>query len=147
MSPFSINGLPSPGYQCPTTVFQPTPQQVYSLTQTGQQVQGGQVMRLTAVLVFKGRNYKMFGNPRKKPHSSCMPALLGCNWWDLQQRLIQQPKFVHTTSSGSTRTRSAAEDFPQANLFVQVRQSVTDKPISETLGNHIQMRPYFVSAV
>lgn len=38
MSPFSMNGLPSPGYQCPTSVYQPTPQQVYSLTQTGQQV-------------------------------------------------------------------------------------------------------------
>lgn len=38
MSPFSMNGLPSPGYQCPTSIYQPTPQQVYSLTQTGQQV-------------------------------------------------------------------------------------------------------------
>lgn len=47
MSPFSMNGLPSPGYQCPTTVFQPTPQQVYSLTQTGQQVQEGPAMTVT----------------------------------------------------------------------------------------------------
>lgn len=38
MSPFSMNGLPSPGYQCPTSVYQPTPQQVYPLTQPGQQV-------------------------------------------------------------------------------------------------------------
>lgn len=38
MSPFSMNGLPSPGYQCPTSVYQPASQQVYSLTQTGQQV-------------------------------------------------------------------------------------------------------------
>lgn len=38
MSPFSMSGLPSPGYQCPTSVYQPAPQQVYSLSQTGQQV-------------------------------------------------------------------------------------------------------------
>uniref|UniRef100_A0A8C6Q9S5 Forkhead box N4 n=1 Tax=Nothobranchius furzeri TaxID=105023 RepID=A0A8C6Q9S5_NOTFU len=38
MSPFSMNGLPSPGYQCPTSVYQPSSQQVYSLTQNGQQV-------------------------------------------------------------------------------------------------------------
>lgn len=38
MSPFSMNGLPSPGYQCPTSVYQAAPQQVYSLSQTGQQV-------------------------------------------------------------------------------------------------------------
>uniref|UniRef100_A0A3P8W6Q7 Forkhead box N4 n=1 Tax=Cynoglossus semilaevis TaxID=244447 RepID=A0A3P8W6Q7_CYNSE len=37
MSPFSMNGLPSPAYQCPSSVYQPTPQPVFSLTQTGQQ--------------------------------------------------------------------------------------------------------------
>ncbi|XP_037536976.1 forkhead box protein N4 [Nematolebias whitei] len=41
MSPFSMNGLPSPGYQCPTSVYQPTSQQVYSLAQSGQQCSGG----------------------------------------------------------------------------------------------------------
>ncbi|CAG08535.1 unnamed protein product, partial [Tetraodon nigroviridis] len=54
------------------------------------------------------------------------------NWWDLQQRLIQQPKFIHTTSPGSARTRSAAEDLPQAHLFVQVRQSVMHEPVSKS---------------
>ncbi|CAB1321599.1 unnamed protein product [Coregonus sp. 'balchen'] len=37
MSPFSMNGQPSPGYQCPASVYQPTPQQVFTLTQTSQQ--------------------------------------------------------------------------------------------------------------
>ena len=44
MSPFSMNGMPSPGYQCPTSVYQPTPQQVYSLTQTGQQVLNSELL-------------------------------------------------------------------------------------------------------
>lgn len=144
MSPFSINGLPSPGYQCPTTVFQPTPQQVYSLTQTGQQVQEGRAMSLTAILVFKSRNYTLFENSRKNSFCMCVRLLLVCNWWDLQQRLIQQPKFIHPTSSGSSRTRSAAEDFPQANLFVQVRQSITDNSINMNLRDHIQMNTYFI---
>lgn len=146
MSPFSVNGLPSPGYQCPTTVFQPTPQQVYSLTQTGQQVQEGRALSLTPILVFKGRNYRMCGNSRKNSFFMCVRPLLVCSWWDLQQRLIQQPKFIHTTSSGSTRTRSAAEDFPQAHLFVQVRHSVTENP-NRNFRNHIQMNACFMSAV
>ncbi|XP_008333742.1 forkhead box protein N4 [Cynoglossus semilaevis] len=37
MSPYSMNGLPSPAYQCPSSVYQSTPQQVFSLTQTAQQ--------------------------------------------------------------------------------------------------------------
>jgi len=52
MSPYSLNGMPSPGYQCPTSVYQPSPQQVYSLTQTGQQV-------LNAPLVLVGKLVKM----------------------------------------------------------------------------------------
>lgn len=144
MSPFSINGLPSPGFQCPTTAFQPTPQQVYSLTQTGQQVQEGCVMRLTLILVLKSSNYQLFGNARKSLFFMCVRPLLVSNWWHLQQRLIQQPKFIPTTSSGSTRTRSAAEDFPQANLFVQVRPSVPDNPNNRNIQNHIQMDASFI---
>ncbi|CAL8348028.1 unnamed protein product [Lota lota] len=37
MSPFSINGQPSPGYPCPASSYQPAPPQVYSLSQAGQQ--------------------------------------------------------------------------------------------------------------
>ena len=145
MSPFSLNGLPSPGYQCPTTVFQPTPQQVYSLTQTGQQVQEGRAKSLATMLFFIGGIYKLNGKSRKNSFFTCVRPPLVCNCWDLQQRLIQQPKFIHTTSSGSTRTRSAAEDFPQANLFVQVRQSVTDDPNMNL--NHIQMNTLFTPPV
>lgn len=80
-------------------------------------------------LVFKGRNYKLLGNSRKKTSFLvCVRPFLVCNWWNLQQHLIQQPKFIHSTSSGSTRTRSAAENFPQAHLFVQVRQPGPDNP-------------------
>lgn len=50
MSPFSMNGLPSPGYQCPTSVYQPTPQQVFSLTQTGQQVPSCNLSRIFCFL-------------------------------------------------------------------------------------------------
>lgn len=136
MSPFSMNGLPSPGYQCPTTAFQPTPQQVYSLTQSGQQVQGGRARSLTPLLAFNGRNYNLYGNSRKNSLLVCVRPLSVYNWWHLQQRLIQQPKFIHTTSSGSTRTRPAAEDLSQANLFVQVRQSLRDGPVNMNVWNH-----------
>lgn len=56
MSPFSMNGLPSPGYQCPTSVYQPTSQQVYSLTQTGQQVLHSKLME-RLVLCWEGPHY------------------------------------------------------------------------------------------
>ncbi|XP_034025353.1 forkhead box protein N4 [Thalassophryne amazonica] len=42
-SPLGISGLPSPGYQCPTSVYQPAAQQLYSLTQTGQQCSTGEL--------------------------------------------------------------------------------------------------------
>lgn len=51
MSPFSMNGLPSPGYQCPTSVYQPTSQQVYSLSQTGQQVLYVKLMKILVFMV------------------------------------------------------------------------------------------------
>lgn len=54
MSPFSMNGLPSPGYQCPTSVYQPTSQQVYSLSQTGQQVLYVKLMKILVFMVKKG---------------------------------------------------------------------------------------------
>lgn len=53
MSPFSMNGLPSPGYQCPTSVYQPTSQQVYSLSQTGQQVLYVKLMKILVFMVKK----------------------------------------------------------------------------------------------
>lgn len=53
MSPFSMNGLPSPGYQCPTSVYQPTSQQVYSLSQTGQQVLYIKLMKILVFMVKK----------------------------------------------------------------------------------------------
>lgn len=58
MSPFSMNGMPSPGYQCPTSVYQPAPQQVYSLTQTGQQVQNS-ANKVPCSCFFVGKLVKM----------------------------------------------------------------------------------------
>lgn len=60
----------------------------------------------------------------------CLSEFLMCifwpvavfNWWSLQQCLFQQPKSIHTTSSGPSRSGPAAQVFPEANLFLQVSQ-------------------------
>lgn len=53
------------------------------------------------------------------------------NWWPLQQRLFQQPKSIHTTSSGPSRSGPAAQVIPEANLFLQVGQH------SQSFSNNI----------
>lgn len=73
-------------------------------------------------------------------------ALSVCSWWHLQ-RLIQQPKFIHATSSGSARTRSAAKDVPQANLFIQVRPSGIDQDQRESLEPHSNEYFFFFSCL
>lgn len=74
MSPFSMNGLPSPGYQCPTSVYQPTSQQVYSLSQTGQQVLYVKLMKILVFMVKK----KVIRSSVFTPLS-----LSVYNWWTL----------------------------------------------------------------
>lgn len=69
-----MSGLPSPGYQCPTSVYQPTPQQVYSLTQTGQQV--------TEFKLIKNLINRETKND-KVPHHFLLLYLLVFNWWAL----------------------------------------------------------------
>lgn len=75
MSPFSMNGLPSPGYQCPTSVYQPTSQQVYSLSQTGQQVLYVKLMKILVFMVKKSSS-----DPQ---YSHLSLSLSVYNWWTL----------------------------------------------------------------
>lgn len=76
MSPFSMNGLPSPGYQCPTSVYQPTSQQVYSLSQTGQQVLYIKLMKILVFMVKK----KVIRSSVFTPLSLSLSVY---NWWTL----------------------------------------------------------------
>lgn len=116
MSPFSMNGLPSPGYQCPTSIYQPAPQQVYSLSQTGQQVRNHRLFRQQCLLLL------LLHELSKKVTNCISWPVAVFNWWSLQQCLFQQPKSLHTTSPGPSRPGPAAQVFPEAYLFLQVRR-------------------------
>nr|XP_020449970.1 forkhead box protein N4 isoform X2 [Monopterus albus] len=82
MSPFSMNGMPSPGYQCPTSAYQPTPQQVYSLTQTGQQ---GSTDGLYSNVSFN--NQSLFSHPRLAPQEQ-----------DLQPKSFPKPIYSYRSA-------------------------------------------------
>lgn len=90
MSPFSMNGLPSPGYQCPTSVYQPTSQQVYSLSQTGQQVLYVKLMKILVFMVKKGHQILSIHTSL----SQCTTGGLYSNVSFNNQSLFTQPRLA-----------------------------------------------------
>lgn len=91
MSPFSMNGLPSPGYQCPTSVYQPTSQQVYSLSQTGQQVLYVKLMKILDFMVKKRSSGPQYSHLSL---SQCTTGGLYSNVSFNNQSLFTQPRLA-----------------------------------------------------
>ncbi|KAM4576132.1 forkhead box protein N4 [Odontesthes bonariensis] len=101
MSPFSMNGLPSPGYQCPTSVYQPTHQQVYSLTQTGQQCSAGGIYSNVSF-----NNQSLFTQPRLAPQEQ-----------ELQPKSFPKPIYSYSCLIAMALKNSKTGSLPVSEIY------------------------------
>ncbi|XP_077457713.1 forkhead box protein N4 isoform X1 [Stigmatopora argus] len=101
MPPFSISGISSSGYQCPTSVYQSAPQQVYSLTQTGQQCSTGGLYSNVSF-----NNQSLFAQPHLAPQEP-----------DLQPKCFPKPIYSYSCLIAMALKNSKTGSLPVSEIY------------------------------
>ncbi|TNN56676.1 Forkhead box protein N4 [Liparis tanakae] len=101
MSPYSLSGMPSPGYQCPASVYQPGPQQVYSLTPTGQQCSAGGLYSNVSF-----NNQSLFTQPRLAPQDQ-----------ELQPKSFPKPIYSYSCLIAMALKNSKTGSLPVSEIY------------------------------